>query len=514
MPLPLLLLLLLQALLADRVEDQADERDDNERDDEDLDDERRDDAPVEYHDDDHKLRRIARLWLTHDTDITTCAKAAAAGHCANVEDFGYEVRNKHCCVACNTCGRHEALTSRYRNGPPELAAAEGRELLLLSNPTNDPALVQAMSRKACGEVADGVEESNDAHVARRGFVVLRDFVPRGDLAKLAAYVDGLPYPERWLCGASELLPTQREEDESDRACRKHPDELKRKYPGLVKRIGALFRTWYQRGMAQHMRVDRQFELGSGEFVTINEWGLAPPGGYASNGYLFDTDQPEAWAAFRAAAGKVGPRSYGAGALVREFGAWAVGDEGDEDTVLSSEGGVTKGGLRYKGLADRGARDWWALPNELLYKALRRDLGAGIRPRFRPEHSYKSFLTRVLGIPIYQGEANSWHTDGGTCHRIWLVVKKSLDKAKRENGNIQLLHGNFTNGFREGDVYRQPLDDLGCTPVLDPGDAAFFKNAVWHKTQNFGTDRTAFVIDIGCNSGGRQGDFDLAAKDEL
>ena len=55
-----------------------------------------------------------------------------------------------------------------------------------------------------------------------------------------------------------------------------------------------------------------------------------------------------------------------------------------------------------------------------------------------------------------------------------MVKKSLDKAKRETGNIQLLHGNFTNGFRESDVYRQPLDDLGCTPVLDPGDAACFQ----------------------------------------
>ena len=183
--------------------------------------------------------------------MNNCAQAKARGLCDNVEDLGYDIRNKHCCATCGTCGRRESMQTRYRNGPPELATSEGRVLLQRQG---DEALADELRGKACAGSCEA-EES----VARRGFVVLRAFVPEAEVDKLASYASSLPYPERWLCGASELLPTMAEERQSDRTCRFQPERIRRDYPGLVAATEALFRSWFAAGYAQRMPAQLLFE---------------------------------------------------------------------------------------------------------------------------------------------------------------------------------------------------------------------------------------------------------------
>jgi len=40
-----------------------------------------------------------------------------------------------------------------------------------------------------------------------------------------------------------------------------------------------------------------------------------------------------------------------------------------------------------------------------------------------------------------------------------------------------------------------LDQVGCTPVLDEGDALFYKGDVRHQTQDTLNDREAFSFDV-------------------
>eukprot|EP00466_Bigelowiella_natans_P019969 jgi/Bigna1/86093/estExt_fgenesh1_pg.C_80066 len=135
--------------------------------------------------------------------------------------------------------------------------------------------------------------------------------------------------------------------------------------------------------------------------------------------------------------------------------------------------------------------------------------------------FKSFLTQSLNLPIHSG-FHDWHTDGpspdgGRYHKMFIMVDKDTrNGTMRGHTNLMLIpRKNFYKFQRRMDVNAMTmgplrsrlyshvgtihryhgLDQLACTIAMDPGDALFFMEDVWHRTQDMKTDRFSLIMDI-------------------
>ena len=133
-------------------------------------------------------------------------------------------------------------------------------------------------------------------------------------------------------------------------------------------------------------------------------------------------------------------------------------------------------------------------------------------------------------PMYQGW-HDWHIDGtasnGRFHKFFLMVNKSTAEGHTELTNVKLVPADVlyahtctweehareagkTKGMllnplselsREKMVAWGIRDDwhayekLGCDIPMDPGDMLFFREDVWHRTQDMRLDRVALIMDV-------------------
>uniref|UniRef100_A0A6T9KSW9 Uncharacterized protein n=1 Tax=Haptolina ericina TaxID=156174 RepID=A0A6T9KSW9_9EUKA len=129
----------------------------------------------------------------------------------------------------------------------------------------------------------------------------------------------------------------------------------------------------------------------------------------------------------------------------------------------------------------------------------------------------------------------WHVDGAGqngigVHKLWLLVDKEPGTEQRALSNIKLAplaatveddplrHSGVlprsavaqcvphTDGFaacqaaelarvRRLQYNAAFLEEVGCVPALDPGDAIFFLSNVLHRTQDMLADRVAMLINV-------------------
>jgi len=135
--------------------------------------------------------------------------------------------------------------------------------------------------------------------------------------------------------------------------------------------------------------------------------------------------------------------------------------------------------------------------------------------------FKSFLTMAFHAPVHTG-FHDWHTDGpsqdgGRYHKLFIMVDKdSRNGTLRNHTNLMLIprisfykhfrrmeRNSFTMGYARMLLYKylgrihfyHGLNQLACTPILDPGDALFFREDVWHRTQDMKANRFSLIIDI-------------------
>ena len=153
------------------------------------------------------------------------------------------------------------------------------------------------------------------------------------------------------------------------------------------------------------------------------------------------------------------------------------------------------------------------------------------------------MTNVSNLPVYQGW-HDWHVDGpahnGRYHKFFIMVNKSTEAGAQELTNVKVIpanafytagctwnkfvskitarqisfetmkpyhmHGNWFTGpesrFLEEQrqiwgVHRHwhAYESLGCTIGLNPGDVLFFREDVFHRTQDMILDRVSFIIDV-------------------
>ena len=117
----------------------------------------------------------------------------------------------------------------------------------------------------------------------------------------------------------------------------------------------------------------------------------------------------------------------------------------------------------------------------------------------------------------------WHVDGDgsrgvRLHKLWLLLEKEEGAEGRAHGNIVVAPSTGLDSLTAAALAVDPqpllrpkrspkvplaedpfaqdlLERIGCTVALDPGDAVFFTEDVWHRTQDLLADRLAMLLNV-------------------
>lgn len=111
--------------------------------------------------------------------------------------------------------------------------------------------------------------------------------------------------------------------------------------------------------------------------------------------------------------------------------------------------------------------------------------------------------------FWQGFHN-WHQDGphdlGRNHKAFIMVAKNGSTAK--GGEASAMRTNlvavpaaarYAHNCAISDAdnwgHAQSQSQLGCTTSLRPGDVLFFREDIWHRSQDAELDRIALIVDV-------------------
>eukprot|EP00470_Lotharella_oceanica_P008404 CAMPEP_0170179802 /NCGR_PEP_ID=MMETSP0040_2-20121228/19235_1 /TAXON_ID=641309 /ORGANISM="Lotharella oceanica, Strain CCMP622" /LENGTH=314 /DNA_ID=CAMNT_0010424101 /DNA_START=105 /DNA_END=1049 /DNA_ORIENTATION=- len=133
---------------------------------------------------------------------------------------------------------------------------------------------------------------------------------------------------------------------------------------------------------------------------------------------------------------------------------------------------------------------------------------------------KGGLTLASGVPLYTG-FHGWHIDGNgpgnvRFHKLFVMLYKDTGlgyEESRQHSNLVLFPHTMTSVadkaveawkqrnplqnmcFGHDFVLGRMLELLSCTVNVDPGDAIFFQENVFHRTQDVAVSRYAVIFDI-------------------
>ena len=499
----------------------------------------------------------------HDTCAAggTCEKAVP---CIDVGDSSFCQHRKlksgcaegemawYCRKTCGLCDQVDAVTaegiSSLQHGAAEslwqVADAKDKSCRTTGRgcaPQAPDAVAKLEARVAgSGHCADLEDVSR---LKDRGFFVLRGAVPRDELEAMGHFVESLPAPTKFLCGASDVQPHE---------CMYDGDEIKSVYPKTFSLITGMFQDWVRTGFNVEARVGWPLEISGSEFISINSWRYAANSSCVFNSLLetaLADDEPAieqcldkqcadldgrpssidgCWLGclFESMVTRL-PASTIRRVLREEAGEGGRGCSGVEHDVLRGPFEYIMGGDR---LWDFGKRDAG-------------ETGLGARARGWGDHrclsNLRAWFTKTFSLhanfsipPVYQGW-HDWHIDGpaehGRYHKIFVMVNKSTAPAHRALTNVKLVpasalyesFGSFQKyaaraGQRE-DLMHPPFADgeagenkrrawglrhdwhayesLGCDIPMSPGDILFFREDVWHRTQDMHLDRVSLIMDV-------------------
>ena len=121
------------------------------------------------------------------------------------------------------------------------------------------------------------------------------------------------------------------------------------------------------------------------------------------------------------------------------------------------------------------------------------------------HARILITARVVAVPVIPWQ--DWHTDGpaenvGRYHKIFVMVWK--DKPRTRNAtNVRLAHAGAlaAHGACEPNLDRVQnwqhllFERVACNIPMDAGDVLFFREDIWHRTQNMDEPRISLILDV-------------------
>lgn len=429
--------------------------------------------------------------------------------------------------------RSEAITSEMRQGD----LWEQRSLYDLAMQPQEgescpsPADLERLRSHACDNLED------ESRLPERGFFIARGVAPLEETTAMFDFVQGLNDPLRLLCGASDVQPKE---------CMFHGGELKRRFPKAFGFVYDLFARWIESGMNEEAALGWPLEISGSEFISINAWRFARNSSCLFSS-LFDAAAPFAAQCLDVHGCGEGGTEVSLSkcwmgcifeAIITKMPRVEVLAALDETTLETAcqptKYDLLDGPFDYimggDGFWDFGPKAKGGWGNQRLISNLR------------------AWLTNMSNTTTYQGY-HDWHTDGpavdGRYHKIFYMVNKSSAPGDRRRTNIKLIPADVLYahkcefestqqagspgrdawsrihrdddlghpaptadpddaqlkkasmkqralGFRNG---WNDLESLGCVVDLDPGDLVFFREDVWHRTQDMLLDRVGLILDI-------------------
>lgn len=317
------------------------------------------------------------------------------------------------------------------------------------------------------------DNENIDRMKDRGYFVMKNAIPKHELKEMVNLFHEIEIPTQYLCGASGIQPDECTVAVAD------------KFPFVYRLLSQITRDWISSGFNTEALLGVPLVVRGAEFIKINSWKF-PTNSSCAFQRLFDSavkDCPtENHHGMLMCAIKyiveMSPDE-----LIRSFTSLDCDD--DHQKILSFPMfDYTMGGtLMY----DFGE---WGKTTSI--------------------SNLKAWITQKTNMSVYQG-FHGWHIDGqsthGRYHKAFVMVDKDVQYTNESN--IRLASTAYTNKFippvkdsidSTGKYLMDITDELffesvSCDIPMDPGDILFFREDVWHRTQDTLHDRIALIIDI-------------------
>ena len=332
---------------------------------------------------------------------------------------------------------------------------------------NYDTLPELPERPDCGNLEDV------SRVKDRGFFVIRKAFSENDLTEVQSHLNAISYPNRYLCGASDVQP---------RECLTILPVIKNFYDQMAK-------DWIDSDFYNDAMLGLPIRQTGGEFIRLNKWTLPIDKSCAYTALLLDTNC-----------------TYEN--LSNDFFNCAIG------TIYKYTMEELK--VRIQRIIDNTdcTQIRQIMDNDML------DYSMGGKwfnfPKWGHDRSwsnFKAYLTTALNDSTWYQGYHDWHTDGphacGRYHKFYVMLNKKSEDYLR--GNIKLVPAQYShnvNKYRKEFLNKKNInrimgirDDwsfyekMSCDIPLANGDAVFFREDVWHRTQGVDVDRDAYISDI-------------------
>lgn len=336
-------------------------------------------------------------------------------------------------------------------------------------------------------------------IKEHGWVIMRGMVPRVELNAMLAQMGRIQEPLRTNCGSSFAHPA---------GCFHHLSSIA---PRFHRKLDNLLNGWIATGFHDDAQLGWPLRVEPSEFLALNHWQRNDASLKCVIDALFmatmNFDDPQRDKCVQACNVFTLPRD-----LSRMFES--------QEFVMTAE---------------RWLCCWWASLMRLPRQQVRQVIATPLCTRLPPaltllklwradSTSWRKFpmwnemgwwIANTMGnnsAPFYAGQGyHGWHHDGaangGRHHKAWLLVSKngstgpsSTAAASRSNIvaapvsaryglNCRLSPWNFNETVEE------TIHEYGCEVTMQPGDMLFFREDVWHRTQDIDIDRIALSTPI-------------------
>ena len=415
----------------------------------------------------------------------------------------------------------------------------------------DEAGLADLAKRANELCTDGLED--EARLADRGFFVVRNVIPADERKRMAEFVRSIPTPSRLLCGTASVQPAACMLTRGSLVTLNGRVRETSPFVGTLRFIReALLDRWLASPLHRSAALGWPLEITGGEFIAIHAWRFAVNASCLMQALLDEASasHPDAQRtcldASHCLPGEIDARSYcwlrctwklvqhalpaeRVRALLAdaELGAPTSSSEAVRAYCTPRREGAALGDFRENApLEPWDSQSFWRGQSQAhaeikSHRELVRGMGA--------------WLTNLSSLPVHMGY-HDWHMDGphdfGRVHKAFLMVDKHVRTESaaaaaddRQATNIVLMPASTRYAHNcalhaalaetgEGRAHNATLEALheqfGCAVALDPGDLLFFREDVWHRTQDTRRDRLALILDVArltpgpeCAGGGDQ-----------
>lgn len=205
-------------------------------------------------------------------DIATpiqCAQWIANGLCVDRrQEMGQYCRNA--CGICRTADKDsESAYQKQRQFRAGTARIGGlwdqvyKRKVVQHQLCSDAELAVILNASSNQRHCEHLED--EARLPTRGFFVMRNAVAKDELERMRAFVEALPLPLRYLCGASDVQPEE---------CMLVREEINEVFPKFFEMLEGIMEGWISSGFNTEAHLGYPLTIGGSEFISINKWGFA------------------------------------------------------------------------------------------------------------------------------------------------------------------------------------------------------------------------------------------------